>query len=150
MDTERLARLCNGWRVKGAGIVFTNGCFDVLHRGHIALLLQAAEQGDKLIIGINSDNSATRLKGPDRPVNKEDDRAFLLAALSHVDAVCLFDEDTPLALIELLQPDVLVKGGDYTADQIVGADLVKGYGGRVHIVPLAEGYSSTGTIRRMN
>ena len=140
---------CNGWRLKGDKIVFTNGCFDILHRGHIDLLLEAAEQGNKLIVALNTDASVSRLKGADRPINTEQDRAMLLAAQTFVDAVCLFDTDTPLDLIKLLHPDILVKGGDYTTDQIVGAQEVKSYGGRVHIVPLRKGYSSTNTLSRL-
>jgi len=144
-----LIQRCNGWRLKGDKIVFTNGCFDILHRGHIDLLLEAAEQGNKLIVALNTDASVSRLKGADRPINTEQDRAMLLAAQTFVDAVCLFDTDTPLDLIKLLHPDILVKGGDYTTDQIVGAQEVKSYGGRVHIVPLRKGYSSTNTLSRL-
>lgn len=149
VDLTDLARACNGWRVKGEKIVFTNGCFDVLHRGHIELLLQAAEEGHRLVIGLNTDASVSRLKGAGRPINQEADRALLLAAQAFVDAVCLFDADTPINLIAALQPDVLVKGGDYTEATVIGADSVKHHGGRVVIIPLSQGYSSTGTIEKM-
>ncbi len=131
------------WRFLGQRISFTNGCFDLLHVGHLKTIRLAAEKGDLLIIGLNSDASVKRLKGKDRPKNKEQDRALLLAALQYVDAVVLFEEDTPQQLIELIQPDVLVKGGDYTLDQIVGADIVQAKGGEVHIVPLIKGISTT-------
>lgn len=149
VDLEHLVHACNGWRVKGEKIVFTNGCFDVLHRGHIELLLQAAEEGQKLVVGLNTDASVSRLKGAGRPINKEADRALVLAAQTFVDAVCLFDAATPIGLIEALQPEVLVKGGDYTEATVIGADIVRQQGGRIVIVPLEPGYSSTDTIERM-
>ncbi len=141
-ETE-LKHLAAGWRVKGTTIVFTNGCFDLLHRGHISLLLQAAELGNKLVVAINTDASVKKLKGPNRPVNNEMDRAFALAAMAYVDAVILFDQDTPLDLIKMLAPDILVKGGDYNISSIVGAPEVQAYGGKVAIIPLEEGYSTT-------
>lgn len=123
--------------------VFTNGCFDLLHPGHIALLRAAREQGDYLMVGINSDRSVRGLKGPGRPVQSEADRAEVLAAIRHVDGVVVFDEETPATIIADLVPDVLVKGGDYTPDQVVGRDIVEKAGGRVHIVPLVPGKSSS-------
>jgi D-beta-D-heptose 7-phosphate kinase/D-beta-D-heptose 1-phosphate adenosyltransferase len=135
-------------RARGQRVVFTNGCFDVLHAGHRALLAEAAAQGDLLIVGLNSDASVTRLKGPGRPVNTEADRAQLVAHLRSVDAVTLFAEDTPLALIEALRPDVLVKGGEYAEADIVGAAAVKGWGGRVHRSAMLPGRSSTATIEK--
>ncbi len=135
-------------RARGERVVFTNGCFDVLHAGHRALLAEAAAQGDLLIVGLNSDASVTRLKGPGRPVNTEADRAQLVAHLRSVDAVTLFAEDTPLALIEALRPDVLVKGGEYAEADIVGAAAVKGWGGRVHRCAMLPGRSSTATIEK--
>jgi D-beta-D-heptose 7-phosphate kinase/D-beta-D-heptose 1-phosphate adenosyltransferase len=137
------------WRggVRGA-VVFTNGVFDVLHRGHVALLVAARGEGEALVVGLNSDASVRRLKGPDRPLNRERDRAYVLGALACVDAVVLFDEDTPAELIALLQPDVLVKGADYAPDEIVGADVVAARGGRVVRVPLERGFSTTGLIAR--
>lgn len=149
MNREALAHLCQGWRVKGQKIVFTNGCFDILHQGHISLLLEAAELGNKLVLGINTDNSVKKLKGEDRPVNNELSRALLLAAQLYVDAVVLFDEDTPLELIQAIRPDVIVKGGDYTPETVVGNDFVKSYGGAVVIVNLVPGFSTTGLIERL-
>ncbi len=138
------------WRRRRQGpVVFTNGVFDVLHRGHAALLAAARAEGAALVVGVNSDASTRRLKGPGRPLNGEADRAFLLAALAAVDAVVIFEEDTPAELIAALQPDVLVKGADYAADEIVGADVVTARGGRVVRVPLEAGYSTTGLIARM-
>ena len=131
-------------------LVFTNGVFDVLHKGHVAYLAKAAALGDTLIVGLNTDASVRRLgKGDGRPLNREQDRAFVLAGLESVDAVVLFDDDTPLALIAALQPDVLAKGADYALDQIVGADIVTARGGRVERVPLVEGYSTTGLIEKV-
>ena len=146
---EDLVRECNVWRATGKKIVFTNGCFDILHHGHLDLLAKAAELGNVLIVGVNTDGSVQRLKGKDRPVTNEQDRLFQLASLLCVDAVSLFDEDTPEALIKLIRPDVLVKGGDYTIDKIVGAELVQSYGGRVEIIPFVKGYSTTSIIERI-
>lgn len=143
---DMLQRQCQVWRATGKKIVFTNGCFDILHHGHLDLLARAADMGNVLVVGINTDQSVKKLKGPERPVNHENDRAFQLASLLCVDAVCLFDEDTPANLIEKVKPDVLVKGGDYTIDKVVGADFVKSYGGKVEIVPFVEGYSTSGLI----
>ncbi len=136
-------------RQQGGKVVFTNGCFDVLHSGHIALLEQAAAQGDFLIVGLNDDDSVRRLKGPTRPVNTQDDRARVLGALQTVGAVVLFAEDTPMKLIEAVKPDVLVKGADYTKDKVVGAEFVESYGGRIALIELVAGRSTTGTIKRM-
>jgi len=137
------------WRRRNESIVFTNGCFDLLHPGHISLIRQCAALGDRLVVGLNSDASVRRLKGPGRPVQNEQSRALLLAALQGVDAVVLFDEDTPLELIRRVRPDVLVKGSDYTVETVVGADLVREYGGRVHLAQLMDGYSTTNLMRRM-
>lgn len=150
VSKDTLLHRLNGWRVKSDTIVFTNGCFDILHKGHIALLLEAAHEGKRLIVGINTDNSVRRLKGAGRPVNNEQDRALLLAAQAYVDAVVLFDEDTPYELIRAVMPDVLVKGGDYAADTIVGAGLVTANGGKVVIVPTVAGYSTTGIINKLS
>jgi D-beta-D-heptose 7-phosphate kinase/D-beta-D-heptose 1-phosphate adenosyltransferase len=136
------------WRAAGDRIVFTNGCFDLLHRGHITLLEQARREGDRLIVGLNSDASVKRLKGPKRPVVNEADRAILLGALSAVDGVVLFDEDTPLDTIVALRPEVLVKGGDYSVETIVGAPEVHSWGGRVKVVPIVPGSSTTGLIAK--
>lgn len=137
------------WRFLGKTVAFTNGCFDILHRGHIASLSQAAAEADYLIVGLNSDASTRGLKGPGRPVNDQDSRALVLAALLMVDAVVLFEEETPYNLITALKPDVLVKGGDYTIDTIVGAKEVIANGGRVVINPIVEGFSTTNIIKKM-
>jgi D-beta-D-heptose 7-phosphate kinase/D-beta-D-heptose 1-phosphate adenosyltransferase len=136
------------WRVAGERIVFTNGCFDLLHAGHVSLLQQARHEGDRLVVGLNSDRSVAALKGPTRPVVGERERARVLAALASVDAVTLFDEDTPLHLIKLVRPDVLVKGDEYTESRVVGAAEVRGWGGKVTLVPLVEGLSTSEVIRR--
>ena len=143
-----LVRLAE-WRASGDRIVFTNGCFDILHVGHITLLEQCREFGDKVIIGLNSDASVRGLKGPTRPLVSESERARVLAALGATAAVIIFDQPTPLELIQAVRPDVLVKGGDYTASTIVGADDVVTWGGRVEIVPTVTGASTTNTIRKM-
>ena len=130
-------------------VAFTNGVFDILHDGHIQSLSMAAQQGDYLIVAINSDASTKRLKGPTRPVNNEHSRALLLACMAITDAVVVFEEDTPQNIINLLLPDVLVKGGDYTIEQIVGAKEVMAAGGKVIINPILEGFSTTGIIERM-
>lgn len=145
---QLLAQLAS-WRVTTKTIAFTNGCFDILHEGHIASLSQAAAEADFLVVGVNSDSSTKRLKGPDRPVNNEHSRALLLASLAIVDAVVVFEEDTPLQLITAVQPDVLVKGGDYTIEQIVGSKEVIARGGRVVINPIVEGFSTTGIIQQI-
>lgn len=137
------------WRVTDKTVAFTNGCFDILHEGHISSLSQAAAEADFLVVGVNSDSSTKRLKGPDRPVNNEHSRALLLASLAIVDAVVIFEEDTPLQLITAIEPDVLVKGGDYTIEQIVGSKEVMAKGGRVVINPIVEGFSTTGIIQQI-
>lgn len=143
---DELAKRLQQWRSQGFSIVFTNGCFDLLHRGHVEYLAEAADKGDLLVVGLNTDASVKRLKGTHRPINGEEDRALLLAALSVVDAVVLFEDDTPYELIKAVRPDVLVKGADYRVEEIVGYDVVTAYGGRVETVPLTEGYSTTKTI----
>ncbi len=138
------------WRRRQRGpVVFTNGVFDLLHPGHVDVLVASRGHGDALVVGINSDASVQRLKGPGRPVRRAADRAYVLAALAVVDAVVVFDEDTPLELIRALQPDVLVKGGDYTEDTIVGAVDVRTRGGRVVVIPLTPGHSTTATVARV-
>lgn len=137
------------WRLINKKLVFTNGVFDILHTGHISLLSEAAKYGHILIVGLNTDASVKRLKGPERPVNDEQARALVLASLLMVDAVVLFDEDTPLHLVNAIQPDVLVKGGDYSIETIVGAKEVLANGGEVNIIPTIEGYSTTGIINKM-
>jgi len=131
---------------KGKKIVFTNGCFDILHRGHVTYLNQARNLGDLLIVGINSDESVKRLKGPERPVNMLEDRAYVLSSLKSVDYVIPFEEDTPLNLINLIMPDILVKGGDYTIDRIIGAQEVLSHGGKVEIIPFVPGKSTSAII----
>ncbi|CAD7857074.1 MAG: D-glycero-beta-D-manno-heptose 1-phosphate adenylyltransferase (EC 2.7.7.70) / D-glycero-beta-D-manno-heptose-7-phosphate kinase (EC 2.7.1.167) [Olavius algarvensis Gamma 1 endosymbiont] len=138
------------WQADGERVVFTNGCFDLLHVGHVTYLERARRQGRRLVVGLNTDASVRRLKGPERPLIGQEDRARVLAALAAVDAVVLFDQDTPLALIEQLRPDVLVKGADYREDQVVGAEAVKSRGGRVVLVPLVENRSTTEIITRLN
>jgi D-beta-D-heptose 7-phosphate kinase/D-beta-D-heptose 1-phosphate adenosyltransferase len=138
------------WRARVAGpVVFTNGVFDLLHPGHIDVLVGARREGAALVVGLNSDESVRRLKGPTRPVRNEAERACVLAALEMVDAVVLFTQDTPADLVARLQPDVIVKGGDYAPDTIVGADVVRARGGRVVVIPLVPGQSTTGIIARL-
>lgn len=137
------------WRIVNKKIAFTNGCFDILHEGHIVSLLDASRQADYLVVGVNADVSVKGLKGTNRPVNNENSRALLLASLSMVDAVVIFPEDNPLELIKLLMPDVLVKGGDYTIENIAGAKEVIEAGGSVFISPILEGFSTTSIINKL-
>ncbi|MDP3748158.1 MAG: D-glycero-beta-D-manno-heptose 1-phosphate adenylyltransferase [Phenylobacterium sp.] len=137
------------WRAKGLTVGFTNGCFDILHRGHVAYLSQARAWCDRLIVGVNSDRSVRALKGEGRPVNELESRAMVLAGLGGVDLVAPFDEDTPMALIEAARPDVLIKGADYSVDEVVGGAFVKSYGGEVRLAEIVEGYSTTEAISRM-
>ena len=150
LDLPGLLHQVQRWRILGKTIAFTNGCFDILHKGHIASLSDAAREADFLVVGVNSDASTRRLKGEGRPVNDQDARATVLASLLMVDAVIIFDEDTPLELINAVKPDVLVKGGDYTIDQIVGAKEVIAAGGRVVINPIVPGFSTTGLIEKIH
>jgi D-glycero-beta-D-manno-heptose 1-phosphate adenylyltransferase len=144
-----LIKLVAQWRLSGKKIAFTNGIFDILHKGHIYSLSQAAKEADYLIVGVNADSSTKRLKGDSRPINDEKSRALLLASLLMVDAVVLFEEDTPLELIKSIMPDVLIKGGDYTVEQIAGAKEVMENGGRVVVNPIIEGFSTTKIIQRI-
>lgn len=137
------------WQLKHKKIVFTNGCFDILHMGHIDYLAKAATYGDAMVIGLNTDSSVRKLKGPGRPVNGQNARAALLASLFFVDAVVLFDQDTPYELIKAIQPDVLIKGSDYKEEDIVGNDIVKSKNGRVIVIDLLPGYSTTNIIKRL-
>ena len=146
---QQAVRQCSAWRKQGKRIVFTNGCFDLLHPGHIHYLQDAKKLGDILLIGLNDDDSIQRLKGPMRPINTLEHRACMLAALKPVDLIVPFSEDTPLNLITALMPDVLVKGGDYAPDDIVGAKEVRANGGEVIVIPFLEGHSSTGMIKRI-
>ena len=143
---EHFQRQLAVWRFQDKKIVFSNGCFDVLHLGHIEYLAKASDLGDILVVGLNSDDSVRRIKGPHRPVNNQEARAETLAALLFVDAVVAFDADTPLELIKLVQPDVLVKGKDYEGKEIVGTDVVKARGGHVTTIELTKGYSTSHTI----
>lgn len=150
VERDELVKRVREWRADGeCRIVFTNGCFDLLHRGHVDYLAHAAAAGDKLIVGLNTDASVSAIKGPNRPINDEQSRAFVLAALGFVSAVTFFSEPTPLELIRALQPDILVKGADYKPEEIVGYDIVKARGGTVSTVPLVEGYSTTAIERRI-
>lgn len=150
LSWEELERKISQWRIISKSIAFTNGCFDILHRGHIASLSEAAREADFLVVGLNSDASTRRLKGADRPINDEQSRATILASLLMVDAVVIFEQDTPLELIKVVQPDVLVKGGDYTVENIVGANEVLDNGGRVVINSIVEGFSTTGLAGRIS
>jgi D-beta-D-heptose 7-phosphate kinase/D-beta-D-heptose 1-phosphate adenosyltransferase len=149
-DLPGLLHQLSRWRLLGKTVAFTNGCFDILHQGHIAALSDAAREADFLVVGLNSDASTRRLKGPDRPVNDQDARTTVMAALLMVDAVILFGEDTPLDLINAIRPDVLVKGGDYTLEQIVGAKEVIAAGGRVVINPILPGFSTSSIIEKIH
>ena len=149
LSRAALAERIEGWRRRGRSIGFTNGCFDLLHPGHISLLQQAKAACDRLIVGLNNDVSTRALKGAGRPVQDEAARAIVLASLATVDAVVLFAEATPLDLIAAMRPDVLIKGADYNLDQVVGAELVQGYGGKVLLARLAAGHSTSATIARL-
>ncbi|MCC7029819.1 MAG: D-glycero-beta-D-manno-heptose 1-phosphate adenylyltransferase [Chitinophagaceae bacterium] len=144
-----LSRLAHQWHMLSKKIVFTNGCFDIMHQGHNTYLLQAAEFGNKLIVAVNSDESVRKLKGDKRPIIDQYSRALNLASHAYIDAVVIFDDETPLQLIQELKPHVLVKGGDYTEDQIAGAKEVRAAGGEVIIVPFMEGYSSTAIMEKI-
>ena len=148
MTLTELKRQVAVWRLKSKRIVFTNGCFDLIHAGHIHLLSRARSFGDVLIVGLNTDASVSKLK-PGRPLQDEATRALIMASFTVTDAVILFNEETPLELINSLRPDVLVKGGDYTKANVVGSDLVESYGGNVELVNLLEGFSTSGIIGRM-
>jgi D-beta-D-heptose 7-phosphate kinase/D-beta-D-heptose 1-phosphate adenosyltransferase len=149
-DKVRDWRSAQAWRTQVDGrVVFTNGVFDLLHPGHVDVLLGARQTGDHLVVAINSDESVRRLKGPTRPVRGEAERAYVVAAFEMVDCVVLFEQDTPLELIEVLRPDVLVKGGDYREETIVGATQVRGWGGDVRVIPLTPGHSTTNIIQKL-
>lgn len=146
---ETLLQTIAGWRQQGEKIVFTNGCFDILHFGHLHYLAAARDLGDRLVIGLNSDASVRRLKGPSRPINDSITRTHQLAALGMIDAVVVFEDDTPLALIEAIRPDVLVKGGDWKPEQIVGSAGVLARGGQVLSLPYVDGYSTTAIEKKI-
>jgi rfaE bifunctional protein nucleotidyltransferase chain/domain len=149
ISRDNIGKQVKLWKFLNNRIVFTNGCFDILHRGHIEYLAAAADLGSKLIIGLNSDASVGRLKGPERPINAFQDRALALAALRFTDAIIEFDEDTPLNLIRLIKPDFLVKGGDYTHSEIVGSIDVEANGGEIVIISFTEGYSTTSFLKKI-
>lgn len=148
ITVEQVVQKAAQWRLLSKKIAFTNGVFDILHQGHIYSLSQAAKEADCLIVGLNSDASVKRLKGEARPINNQDARALMLASLIMVDAVVIFEEDTPVELIKAIMPDVLVKGGDYTVEQIAGAKEVIAHGGRVVINPILDGFSTTAIIEK--
>jgi rfaE bifunctional protein nucleotidyltransferase chain/domain len=143
LDKDTLAKLVANYRLKNQKIVFTNGCFDLLHQGHVTYLAQAASLGNRLILGLNSDSSVQKLKGIHRPIQDEKSRMLIMASMHVVSAVIIFNEDTPIDLISIVQPDFLVKGGDWEPSKIVGAELVKSYGGQVISIPFIDGYSTT-------
>ena len=149
ISLEELKARIESWKANGEKIVFTNGCFDILHRGHVEVLVKTADLGDKLIIGLNSDSSIKKLKKENRPIVDEKSRALLLAAFSFVDAIVLFSEQTPINLIAEIKPDILAKGGDYEIQEIVGHNIVQGNGGEVITIPLTEGFSSTNIIDKI-
>jgi D-glycero-beta-D-manno-heptose 1-phosphate adenylyltransferase len=149
LSHEAARERVRAWQSEGLKIVFSNGCFDIMHAGHVEYLAEARKLGDRLVIGLNSDDSVRRLKGPDRPVCTENDRAAVLSALEAVDAVTLFDEDTPEELIGLLLPDILVKGSDWKVSEIAGAEAVLEHGGKVLTMPLLEGRSTSGIIEKI-
>ena len=146
---EELENKVNAWKQVGEEVVFTNGCFDIIHQGHIEVLARTADLGTKLIIGLNSDSSIQKLKGENRPIIQQQSRAILLASFSFVDAVVLFSEDTPINLISTLLPDILAKGGDYKIETIVGHKVVQKNGGKVILVPFVDGFSSTTIIEKI-
>ncbi|GAB3825556.1 D-glycero-beta-D-manno-heptose 1-phosphate adenylyltransferase [Pontibacter rugosus] len=145
----QLQEQVQNWRNQGQKIVFTNGCFDLLHLGHVDYLEKARQLGHRLVLGLNTDSSISRIKGPSRPLQDEMSRARIMASLLFIDAVVLFDEDTPLNLIKAIQPDILVKGDDYAVNQIVGHEVVEARGGEVKTVPLVQGYSTTNIVKKI-
>ena len=149
LDKERLLVKLTDWKEENKKIVFTNGCFDLIHLGHIEVIARSADLGDILIIGVNTDNSIKRLKGKNRPIVEEISRAKQLAALEFVDAVVLFDQDTPIDLIKMINPNIITKGGDYNTDQVIGNDIVTQNDGEVVIIPLTQGYSTTSILEKI-
>lgn len=149
VNPEQLKGLIESWKLQHRKIVFTNGCFDLLHLGHIDYLSKAADMGDKLIIGLNSDHSTTGLKGPNRPINNQETRSAILASMFFVDAVVIFDENTPYNLIDLIKPDVLVKGADYKIEDIAGADIIQARGGKVCLINYLPGYSTSAIEKKI-
>ena len=149
LDVNTLDAYVYGQKLKNQRIVFTNGCFDLLHNGHLSYLMEASNLGDILLVGLNSDESIKRIKGLNRPIQNQNDRATLLASLFYVDAICVFEEDTPVNLIKTVKPDVLVKGGDYKKKEIVGQDIVLNMGGEVKVLNFEKGYSTSTLIARL-
>jgi D-glycero-beta-D-manno-heptose 1-phosphate adenylyltransferase len=149
LTPDQLQSKLKEWKSQGDKIVFTNGCFDLLHLGHVDYLEKSRQLGDKLVLGLNTDASISRIKGPNRPLQDEMSRARVMASLLFVDAVVLFDNDTPLELIKIVQPDILVKGDDYTIENIIGQDVVIANGGEVKTVPLVKGYSTTNIVKKI-
>lgn len=149
LSKEGLVLIIDELKTQSKKIVFTNGCFDIIHAGHVDYLTKAKQLGDYLIIGLNSDNSVSELKGPNRPINNQQDRAAVLSGLKPVDFVVLFEEQTPFNLINSLKPDILVKGGDYTIENIVGSDIVEKNGGKVIVIPFVKGKSTTNIIEKI-
>ena len=149
LDKNSLTDVLKDWRSQNKTIVFTNGCFDILHRGHVEYLNAAKKLGDILVLGLNSDESVKRLKGETRPYVEENDRAFILSQLISIDAVVIFREDTPKDLLHLIKPDILAKGGDYSVDQVVGREIVEAYGGKVVTISLVDGRSTTDLIGKI-
>ena len=148
LDLNTLKQISYELQQSGNKIIFTNGCFDILHSGHVTYLNESKKQGDYLVVGLNSDNSVKRLKGESRPINNENDRAIVLSGLKSVDFVCIFDEETPKDMIEAISPNVLTKGGDYKIENIVGADFVMNKGGKVVVINFVEGKSTTNIINK--
>ncbi|MCW3806766.1 D-glycero-beta-D-manno-heptose 1-phosphate adenylyltransferase [Plebeiibacterium marinum] len=149
IDAQRAHVIVSGWQKHGEKVVFTNGCFDLVHRGHVEYLSKAADKGSKLVLGLNTDASVQRLKGPTRPIVDEESRAIVLAAFEFIDLVVFFDEDTPYELIKTVQPDVLVKGADYNVEDIVGYDIVTQRGGSVETITFVDGFSTTNIIEKI-
>lgn len=150
LSAEEMELKISAWRDAGLTVGFTNGCFDLLHPGHVSLLHEARSQCDRLVVGLNSDSSVKKLKGDTRPIQGETSRAQVLGAMTAVDGIIIFAEETPLELIKTLKPDVLIKGADYTKDKVVGGDIVEGYGGKVYLAEIKQGHSTTGTVNKMN
>ena len=148
-NIKDLSQIIKKWRLNGDKIIFTNGCFDLIHLGHLEILARSADLGDKLIVGINSDMSIKKIKGNSRPIIEEDSRAKQLAAIEFIDAVILFNEDTPYNLIKVIKPDVLTKGGDYKKNDVVGNELINKEQGNVVIIPLTQGYSTTSILEKI-
>ena len=149
-NLERLLPELDAYRKQGKKIAFTNGCFDILHAGHIAMLREARNTADLLVVGLNSDKSIRRIKGKDRPVNQQNNRIMVLSELESIDYIIVFNQDTPIQLLKKIKPDVLVKGGDYRLNQVVGADLVESHGGKVVLVKPIKGLSTTQIVRKLN